>query len=193
MGAWLWDWSGSVCVLLSLYFLWSKNPAYWHWGNLSLLPYFMLFVTTSQYLLAGLQATYLLFGLHGLALWRLEDRGSARAGLFRVITTPLALLIFLYAAHATDFSDGWAYLQLAIVSASLVANWGTTRRRAWSWLAWLPVNAAQAVYFFHFGLWGLFGLQFLLFAMSVHGYARWREDNEVGSDGLGGRQVPSAP
>ena len=57
------DLSGGVCVLVSLYFLWSKRAVYWHWSNLSLLPYFLLFLSGGQWMLAGLQVTYLLFGI----------------------------------------------------------------------------------------------------------------------------------
>lgn len=180
---WVWDWSGSVCVMVSFYFLWTKRYAYWHFSNASLLPYFVLFETTAQYMLAGLQAIYLLFGLHGLTLWFLENRKHLWAKWFRPLTTPLTLSIFFYAVYVTEFAEFWTYLQLAIVSVSLVANWGTTRRYAWSWLVWLPVNAAQAVYFFHGGLWGLFLLQFVLFAMSLKGYLEWKRDEHLAMAG----------
>ena len=38
----------------------------------------------------------------------------------------------------------------------------------------MVVNVLQAIYFAHAGLWAQFGLQFVLFAMSAHGWRGWR-------------------
>lgn len=56
---WVLDWSGSLMVVVSLWYLFGKRIAYWYWSNASLLPYFALFATTGQLMLAGLQASYL--------------------------------------------------------------------------------------------------------------------------------------
>lgn len=178
---WVLDWSGSAFVAVSLWYLFEKRIAYWHWSNASLVPYFALFITTKQFMLAGLQASYLIFGIHGLALWQLEkarDRGgrSFNEGFWYQIGWVLSLGIFAYTVAVTDFVDGWASLQFTIVSLSLVANWATTRKWTWSWTVWLTVNALQAVYFWHWELWGQFGLQFLLFAMSVYGWRAWTRE-----------------
>ena len=66
-------------VVVSLWYLFGKRIAYWHWSNASLVPYFALFASTGQFMLAGLQASYLIFGVHGLLLWRLE-RARDRLG-----------------------------------------------------------------------------------------------------------------
>lgn len=175
---WLLDWSGSLCVVVSLVFLWRRRLAYWHWSNLSLAPYFLLFFAGGQWLLAGLQVTYLLFGLHGLYLWHLEarrDRGEITFNepLWYGVTWVASLAIFAYTVAVTDFRDGWNWVQFASVSLALVANFGTTRRWTWSWPVWIVVNAVSAVYFWHLGLWAQFGLQFVLAAMSVAGWREW--------------------
>ena len=48
----------------------------------------------------------------------------------------------------------------------------------WSWPVWLAVNAMQAVYFDHLALWGLFVVQFVLFAMSIRGWVLWHRDEQ---------------
>lgn len=175
------DMSGGVCVLVSLYFLWAKSSVYWHWSNLSLLPYFLLFVAGGQWMLAGLQVTYLLFGIHGLYLWHLEARRARGEIRFNErawygVTWAASLAIFAYTVAVTDFSAAWNGVQFVAVTMSLVANFGTTRRWAWSWPVWIAVNAVQAVYFGHTGYWVLFGLQFILAGMSVVGWREWRRD-----------------
>jgi nicotinamide mononucleotide transporter len=132
-------------------------------------------------MLAGLQLSYLIFGLHGLRLWQLEKRRDTLGRPFdERLWYPLgwigSLLIFVYTIAATTFVDRWAWLQFTIVSLALLANWATTRKWTWSWPLWLMVNSLQAVYFHHYELWGQFALQFVLFAMSVYGWRRWRVD-----------------
>ena len=90
----------------------------------------------------------------------------------------LTLAIFAYTVTLSDFPDAWAGLQFTIVSLALVANWATTRTWTWSWVLWMIVNVLQAVYFAHAGLWAQFGLQFILFAMSAHGWRAWRRAAE---------------
>jgi nicotinamide mononucleotide transporter len=175
------DLAGGLCVFISLYYLWSKSSTYWHWSNASLLPYFLLFVGGGQWLLAGLQVTYLIFGIHGLYLWHLEarrNRGEVRFNepLWYGITWLASLLIFAYTVAVTDLSAAWNWVQFAAVSLALIANFATTRRWAWSWPVWIAVNAVQAVFFWHTEYWVLFGLQFVLAAMSVYGWQAWRRD-----------------
>ena len=181
---WL-DTSGSALVVVSLLFLIEKKPAYWHFSNLSLAPYFLLFVLTQQYMLAGLQVSYLIFGLHGMWLWRLERlRDSTRVPFnehfWYNLGWVLSLLIFAFTAAITDFSNGWNQLQFAATSLALLANWATTRRWLWSWYVWIVVNALQAALFFHLELWAQFGLQWVLAAMSVAGLLHWRKMEQPG-------------
>ncbi len=181
--AWVLDWTGSLCVVVSLVYLFEKRMAYWHWSNASLVPYFLLFVSGGQYMLAGLQVSYLVFGVHGLLLWRLERRRRDGGRPFNAVAWyragwVLTLAIFAYTVALSDFPDAWAGLQFTIVSLALVANWATTRTWTWSWVLWMIVNVLQAIYFAHAGLWAQFGLQFILFAMSAHGWRAWRRAAE---------------
>jgi nicotinamide mononucleotide transporter len=177
---WVLDWTGSLLVVVSLIFLFEKRVAYWHWSNASLLPYFALFFSGKQFMLAGLQASYLIFGLHGLLLWKLEHRRDHIGRSFNErrwyhAGWILSLMIFGYTVGVTEFVDNWAWLQFTIVSLSLVANWATTRKWSWSWPVWMTVNVLQGVFFWHFELRGQFLLQFVLLGMSVHGWIVWRQ------------------
>jgi nicotinamide mononucleotide transporter len=189
---WVLDWSGSGLVVVSLGYLFGKRVAYWHWSNASLVPYFALFVSGRQFMLAGLQASYLIFGVHGLALWYLERQRDRESGNFNERAWYnagwiLSLAIFCYTLTITDLIDGWAWLQLSIVSLSLIANWATTRKWAWSWPVWMTVNVAQSIYFRHLGLTGQFLLQFVLFAMSAYGWTVWRKTAATPAEQVGAR------
>jgi nicotinamide mononucleotide transporter len=175
---WVLDWTGSGMVVVSLLYLFEKRLGYWYWSNGSLVPYFLLFMAGHQLMLAGLQLTYLIFGVYGLWLWKLElvddaDQADFNARAWYRAGWILSLAIFVFTIGVTDFDGPWAWLEFVVVSLSLLANWATTRKWTWSWPVWLTVNALQAVYFCHFGLWGQFSLQFVLFAMSVYGWRAW--------------------
>ncbi|GEM86884.1 nicotinamide mononucleotide transporter family protein [Meiothermus granaticius] len=183
---WVFDWSGSACLVVSLLFLFRKRLAYWHWSNLSLLPYFLLFMAGGQWMLAGLQVTYLIFGVHGLYLWYLErqrDAGQIRFNepLWYSVTWLASLAISGYTVAVTDFAQRWNWVQFVAVSLALVANFATTRKWVWSWPVWILVNAVQAVYFWHLGLYAQFGLQFVLAGLSVWGWLDWRRQEQKSS------------
>jgi nicotinamide mononucleotide transporter len=176
---WMLDWSGSLMLVISLVYLWAKRSGYWWWGNLSTLPYFALFVSSGQWLFAGLQASYLLFGIHGQYLWRLEHRRDDRGIHFDEVFWynvgwVLSLLMFAYATAITDLTTPLNQLQFCATALALAANWATTRKWTWSWYVWIAVNTLQAIFFAEVGYFGLMSLQFVLAAMSVYGALRWR-------------------
>ena len=39
---WMFDWCGSILVVISLVPLFRKHRSYWHWSNASLVPYALL-------------------------------------------------------------------------------------------------------------------------------------------------------
>lgn len=176
------DWMGSICVVISLIFLIRKNLWYWHFSNLSLLPYFLLFLETKQLMLAGLQISYLIFGIHGFYLWILEHRREHKNKQFNEVFWynlgwVLTLLIFIYTVAFSQFKDEWVILQFIITSLSLLANWATTRKWIWSWYVWIIVNGLQAFLFHHLELWAQFGLQAILAGMSIRGIVIWSRKN----------------
>ena len=182
---WALDLSGGLAVLVSLCFLFAKRRAYWHWSNASLLPYFLLFASGNLWMLAGLQVCYLLFGLHGLYLWHLEerrDRGELKFNepAWYGVTWVASGLIFAFTVVVTDFSAVWNWVQFGLVVVALIANFATTRRWTWSWPVWILSNVLGAVYYGHTHYWALFTLQFILAGMSVYGWREWQKDERRG-------------
>ena len=81
-------------------------------------------------------AGYLVFGVHGLLLWRLNDRreGAGRGSTNWPSTATgwvLTLAIFAYTVALTEFVDDWTGLQFMIVSLSLSPT--GRRREKWTW------------------------------------------------------------
>jgi nicotinamide mononucleotide transporter len=186
---WGLDYAVSLVVIISLVYLFQKRGAYWHYSNLSTFLYFVFYLvqTPAAYMFAGLQVGYLIFGIHGMYLWMLERGRDFKGVRFNEpfwynLGWVLTLIIFGYATYATSntngFADGWGALQFATTATALIANWATTRKWSWSWYLWIAVNAMYAVYFYHFEVWGQFGLQFILAAMSLEGLRQWKRDEQ---------------
>ena len=180
---WFWDYSGSAMAVISLVYLFRKQLAYWHWSNASVIPLFTLFMVQGLWQLAGLQVSYLIFGIHGLYLWFLEnrrDRGEIKFNepLWYAVTWVASLMIFAFTIYVTDFDEKWNWVQFVSVALSLIANFATTRKWTWSWPVWIVSNLINIVYFWHTRTWGQFGLQFVLIAMSVYGWLEWRKQDE---------------
>jgi nicotinamide mononucleotide transporter len=183
---WVFDWTGSFCVIISLIYLFRKSSTYWHWSNASLVPYFLLFMGGQDWMLAGLQVSYLIFGIHGLYLWFLEnrrDRGEIKFNepVWYAVTWVASIAIFVYTVIVTDFkANPWNWVPFVAVLFSLIANFGTTRKWTWSWGVWILANAAYAVHFWHSGTdyRAQFALQFVLAAMSVKGWMDWANDDK---------------
>ena len=200
---WWLDYSSSVVVILSLWYLFSKHAFYWYLSILATFLYFVFYTFSSNpaYLFAGLQVGYLIFALHGMVLWRLEHRRDTQRHPFNEplwynLGWGLTLLIFGYATYATassnGFADIWGYLQFTITALALIANWGTTRKWAWSWGLWILVNALYAVYFAHYAYWGQFVLQFILGGMSVWGWIEWIRQDRITRAGKNTAEVPTS-
>jgi nicotinamide mononucleotide transporter len=182
---WFWDYSGSAMAVISLVYLFRKQLAYWHWSNASVIPLFTLFMVQGLWQLAGLQVSYLIFGIHGLYLWFLEnrrDRGEIKFNepLWYAVTWVASLVIFAFTIYVTDFKEQWNWVQFVSVALSLIANFATTRKWTWSWPVWIVSNLINIVYFWHTQTWGQFGLQFVLIAMSVYGWLEWRKQDVQG-------------
>jgi nicotinamide mononucleotide transporter len=180
---WFWDYSGSVAVIVSLVYLFKKRGAYWHWSNASLIPLFILFALQGAWLFAGLQVSYLIFGVHGLYLWFLEgrrdrDRIRFNEPAWYAVTWIASIAIFTYTVFVTDFSDRWNLVQFTSVLLSLIANFATTRKWTWSWPVWIISNLVNIAWFWHTQTWGQFGLQFVLIAMSAYGWVEWARDDK---------------
>ena len=200
---WWLDYSSSVVVILSLWYLFSKHAFYWYLSILATFLYFVFYTFSSNpaYLFAGLQVGYLIFALHGMVLWRLEHRRDTQRHPFNEplwynLGWGLTLLIFGYATYATassnGFADVWGYLQFTITALALIANWGTTRKWAWSWGLWILVNALYAVYFAHYAYWGQFVLQFILGGMSVWGWIEWIRQDRITRAGKNTAEAPTS-
>ncbi len=154
--------------------------------------YFKLFLDVRLYADMALQAVFGLAVVYGWIVWA---RGKAAMG--RIAIAPLApmqagaglvagasgaLIIGWYTSHYTNAALPW--LDAALSSYSLVAQFWTARRHAASWLAWIALDTVYVGMFVFKGLWLTAGLYAVMVGLAVVGYRRWHESARGGASWL---------
>ena len=179
MDRFLADWGGSIFAAVSIVCLFMKSLWYWYTSLASNALWFYLFVATSSLMVAGLQVSYAMFAVYGIARWSRERRGVSLSRSFDHLGSAIALGIFTATVAATTFATWPSYVEFAAVALSIVANWLTAMKIVWCWYVWMATNVLFAILFFHEALWGLFSTQFLFLGLSVIGIREWSRQRRV--------------
>ena len=154
----------------------------WPLNLLACALYFKLFLDVRLYADMVLQA---LFGLGILYGWINWARGRQDAGAVVVAPLPVgqagiglavgavgAVAIGWVTSHHTNAALPW--LDAALSSFSLVAQFWTARRHRASWLLWIAVDTIYVGLFVFKGLILTAGLYAALIILAVIGYAEWQ-------------------
>jgi nicotinamide mononucleotide transporter len=149
--------------------------------------YFRLFLDVRLYADMVLQA---LFGAGIVYGWIVWARGRADRG--AIVVEPLALwpalaalatgaagtvAIGWFTSHHTDAALPW--MDAALSSFSLVAQYWTARRHAANWLAWIVLDGLYVGMFVYKGLWPTAGLYAAMIGLAVVGYRQWRRPDQA--------------
>ena len=144
--------------------------------------YFKLFLDVRLYADMVLQA---LFGAAILYGWTVWARGREQTG--EIVVAPLpavqagkGLAIGTVAAvafgwlNSRDTHAALPWMDCALSSFSLVAQYWTARRHAASWLLWIAVDVLYVGMFAFKGLWLTGGLYGAMIVLAVLGYRNWQ-------------------
>ncbi|MPS66911.1 MAG: nicotinamide riboside transporter PnuC [Novosphingobium sp.] len=175
-----------VAVVVSFLAIWLTAKRWllcWPTSLLACALYFKLFLDVRLYADMALQA---LFGVAIVYGWIVWTKGKGDAG--EVMVKPLlplqawaglaagaagAVAIGWFTSRFTDAALPW--MDSALSSFSLVAQYWTARRHAASWLLWIAVDILYVGMFALKGLWLTAGLYAAMIALAVLGYRRWQE------------------
>jgi len=173
--------AGVIVSFLGIWLTARRHMLCWPVSFVACALYFKLFLDVKLYADMVLQ---LLFGasiVYGWLAWR---RGQSGTG--EVVVVPLApshaaaglaagavggLVIGWFTSHYTDAALPW--VDAALTSFSLVAQWWTARRHRANWLLWIVVDVVYVGMFAFKGLWLTAGLYAAFVALAVLGYLRW--------------------
>jgi len=175
----------TIAVIVSFASIWltaKRKMLCWPVGMLACALYFKLFLDVRLYADMVLQ---LLFGLSIVYGWCDWARGRVADGevpvraLGRVpavlgLTSGAlgALAIGWFTSHYTNAALPW--IDAALSSFSLVAQFWTARRHPANWLLWIAVDTIYVGMFVFKALWLTAGLYAALTVLAVIGYFRWR-------------------
>jgi nicotinamide mononucleotide transporter len=168
------DWGGSIAAAGSIVCLFRASLWYWYLSIVATTLWFALFLATDSLIVAGLQLSYTLFALYGIARWWLEARGRLVPGWLDHLGAAVAFGILAATVAVTDFAGWQSWVELAAVALAIAANWLTAQKVIWCWPVWISTNVLFGLLFWDAQLWGLFLMQFVYAALSVAGFAVWR-------------------
>lgn len=175
-----------VAVATSFLAIWltaSRKMLCWPINLLACALYFKLFLDVRLYADMLLQA---LFGVAIVYGWYVWSTGRDDAG--AVVVRPLrwlgatiglatgavgAVAIGWFTSHYTDAALPW--MDSALSSFSLVAQYWTARRHAANWLLWIAVDILYVGMFAFKGLLPTAGLYLAMTLLAVRGYHAWRK------------------
>ena len=175
-----------VAVAVSVTGIWltaTRRMLCWPVNLIACALYFKLFLDVRLYADMILQA---LFGLAILYGWVAWTRGKDAAGDVVVVPLrPTPALAGLAAGAAGAVAIGWfmsrytdaalPWMDAALSSFSLVAQYWTARRHTANWLLWIVVDILYVGMFLVKGLTLTAGLYAAMIMLAVIGYRQWRK------------------
>lgn len=175
---------GAVIVsFLGIWLTATRRMLCWPVNLLACALYFKLFLDVRLYADMALQA---LFGFAIVYGWIVWARGREEAG--EIVVMPLAparAAAGLAIGAAGAVAIGWLtssytdaalpWIDSALSSFSLVAQYWTARRHRESWLLWIAVDCVYVGMFLFKGLTLTAGLYATMIVLAVLGYRRWRQ------------------
>ncbi|WP_242138282.1 nicotinamide riboside transporter PnuC [Sphingomonas sp. TREG-RG-20F-R18-01] len=174
-----------AAVLVSFVAIWltaARRMLCWPLNLLACALYFKLFLDVRLYADMVLQA---LFGIaigYGWIAWA-AGKDAAGAVIVRPLS-PLAAAAGLAMGAVGGIGIGWItsrytdaalpWMDAALSSFSLVAQYWTARRHSASWLLWIVVDVLYVGMFVFKGLLPTAGLYAAMVGLAVLGFIRWR-------------------
>ena len=169
---------GIVSVLLSV----RQNIWSWPTALVNVALFFALFYKSGLYSDMGLQVVYFILSLYGWYEWLYGGKDRTALQVSRTSTrTSLVLLaigivVWAVLARFTSRLPGVAlpYLDAALTTASLIAQWMMTRKLLENWALWIILDVAYVGMFMFKGLYLTAANYAVYLALAVLGYIAWK-------------------
>ena len=174
---------GIVSVLLSV----RQNIWSWPTALVNVALFFALFYKSGLYSDMGLQVVYFILSLYGWYEWLYggKDRTELRVSILsnRTGVVLLGIGVVVWGAQTTITSrlPGVAlpYLDAALTTASLIAQWMMTRKILENWALWIILDVAYVGMFIFKGLY-LTAMNYAVYlALAVLGHFAWKRSLAV--------------
>jgi nicotinamide mononucleotide transporter len=175
---------GALSVWLSV----RQNILSWPTAIVNVVLYTIVFYQAKLYADMGLQVVYAILSIYGWYEWLYGGEGHTTLHVSR--TSPsLALRLALIAVGGAVFlgtllhrttDAALPYMDSALTSASLVAQWMMTRKKLENWLVWITVDVLYVGMFVYKHLYITAALYTVFLGLAVRGYIDWRRSMTSG-------------
>ena len=151
--------------------------------------YAIVFYEAKLYADMGLQVVYAALSVYGWYEWlhggenrtelHVTRTGPRLGALLALIAVAGSVLLGTLLHRATDAA--LPFMDSALSSTSLVAQWMMTRKKLENWLVWSAVDVLYVGMFIYKGLYLTSALYAVFLALAVRGYVEWRRSMTVAS------------
>lgn len=189
------EWVAAVAGVVSVYLSARQNIWSWPTGILNVGLYTFVFYSTGLYAETGLQVVYLVLSVYGWYQWL---HGGVDHGVLRVsratpriwlVAGSTALLFWIALASYTSRLPGvsLAYLDSALTTLSLVAQWMMTRKYVENWILWIVADCVYIPMFIYKELYPTAAQYAVFLVLAAMGFVQWRRSY------LADRAAPPTP
>lgn len=174
-----------VAVVVTLAAVWlTTRQIIWCWplGLVSVTLYAVVFYQARLYADMGLQGIYFVLSIYGWWAWL--HGGEARSELKVTLASWRLRGVLLAIGAVSSAGLGWLlsrwtdaslpFMDSALTSFSLVAQWMMTRKLLDSWLAWIAIDVFYVGMFVYKELYPTAGLYAVFLLLAAMGYAEWK-------------------
>jgi nicotinamide mononucleotide transporter len=185
MSLFQWDAVELVAVVVTLAAVWlTARQIIWCWpvSLVSVTLYAVVFYEARLYADMGLQGVYFVLSVYGWWAWL--HGGEARSELQVTLASwPLRALLFAIGAVASVGLGGllsrWTdaslpFMDSALTSFSLVAQWMMTRKLLDCWIAWIAIDVFYVGMFVYKELYLTAGLYAVFLLLAAMGWVEWK-------------------
>jgi len=174
---------GIVSVLLSV----RQNIWSWPTALVNVALFFALFYKSGLYSDMGLQVVYFILSLYGWYEWlfggagRTELHVSKTSARVALILASIGVVVWMGLGRLTSRLPGVAlpYLDAALTTASLAAQWMMTRKLLENWALWIALDVVYVGMFIFKGLYLTAANYAVYLILAVMGHVAWKRSLAV--------------
>jgi nicotinamide mononucleotide transporter len=181
------EWVAAIAGAVSVYLSARQKILSWPTAIVNVSLYTFIFYKSGLYSDMGLQVVYLVLSIYGWYQWLhggaqrtplRVSRASLRAWL---IAGSVALVFWLGLARYTSTLSGVSlpYLDSALTTLSLVAQWMMTRKILENWVLWIIADIAYVPMYIYKNLYVTAGLYAVFLVLAIMGFVQWRRSYMV--------------
>lgn len=160
----------------------------WPTAIVNVVLYAVVFYEAKLYADMGLQVIYAILSVYGWYEWLYGGEGRTELHVTRtsrttalrlvLIATTSAVLLGSMLHRTTDAA--LPYMDSALTSASLVAQWMMTRKLLENWIVWISVDVLYVGMFVYKGLCVTALLYAIFLGLAIKGWIDWRNSMRAG-------------